>query len=76
MAATLYDRFVTNVLLLMESRGISQKELAARMKCSPSYVSQILSGYRIPTLETVENVAKSLGVDPSQLFFEKYAMAS
>lgn len=71
MTDKLYTRFVQNVRGVMQMKGLTQTDVAARMDCTPAYVSQILSGHRHPTLETVERVAKALRVDPEKLFSEK-----
>jgi len=49
---------------LIESKGLSKKELAERLKVSKSTVSRILDGNRNMTLETLVKVAFALGYKP------------
>jgi len=48
--------------------GISQEELAMRIGADQAYVSRIEAGQMNITLETVEELAKALGVQASELF--------
>lgn len=50
-------------------RGLSQKELAARAKCSLSYLSLIENEQRDPTLSVVKNIAIGLKMPLNILFF-------
>ena len=61
-AMNLQTRFATNVLILRKKRNLSQKDLADRMGVSNSYVSMLERGQRSPPLETIELIAKALGV--------------
>ncbi len=45
----------------------SQQDLARRARISPSYLSMIEQGKRIPNLETLTIVAKALGVPFEEL---------
>jgi transcriptional regulator with XRE-family HTH domain len=60
-------RFAENVHRLRLKNKLSQKELAKRVGISVSYVSMLERGHRSPPLETVEKLAKSLGVPPTKL---------
>lgn len=51
------------VLNRLEDLGMSQKELANKMNCSPQYVSKLLKGSENLTLETISKLEKSLGID-------------
>ncbi len=53
--------------LVRAARGISQGELAARARCSPSSISLIESGDRKPSLTMAQTLAKALKV-PFDLF--------
>lgn len=44
------------------SRAINQKQLASRVGITPSALSRIVSGDRNPKLETLEKIAKAIGV--------------
>jgi transcriptional regulator with XRE-family HTH domain len=48
--------------------GISQEELAARMKVEQGYISRLEGGIRNPTIDTIAQLAEALGVTPSLLF--------
>jgi transcriptional regulator with XRE-family HTH domain len=63
----LLDRFATNVRRYRAKRKLSQKALADRIGISVSYVSMLERGQRSPPLETIEKLAKALGVPPGSL---------
>lgn len=47
--------------------GLTQAELAARLKIGPSQVSLIESGKRQPSSRTIEDLSKALGIPRSLL---------
>jgi transcriptional regulator with XRE-family HTH domain len=49
------------------TRGWSQAELARRIDMQPAQLSQVLKGESSPGLDTVERIAKGLGVTVSAL---------
>jgi len=51
----------------MKERGYNQKELAERTGLTEAAVSKYLSGYRMPHLEILVLLAKSLGVTTDYL---------
>jgi transcriptional regulator with XRE-family HTH domain len=63
----LLTRFATNVRKLREKKKLSQKSLADKVGISVSYVSMLERGQRSPPLETIEKMAKALGVPPANL---------
>ena len=63
----LLTRFATNVRRLREKKKLSQKALADKVGISVSYVSMLERGQRSPPLETIEKMAKALGVPPAAL---------
>jgi transcriptional regulator with XRE-family HTH domain len=63
----LLDRFAANVRRFRAKKKLSQKALADRIGISVSYVSMLERGQRSPPLETIEKLAKALGVPPSTL---------
>ena len=63
----LLGRFATNVRRLRAKKGLSQKALADKVGISVSYVSMLERGQRSPPLETIEKMARALGVPPSAL---------
>ena len=52
---------------ILKQQGITQRELASRMKMMPEALSRVLSGGN-PTMTTLENIAKALGVGIEELF--------
>jgi transcriptional regulator with XRE-family HTH domain len=63
----LLTRFAGNVRRLRSKKHLSQKALADKVGISVSYVSMLERGQRSPPLETIEKMAKALGVPPANL---------
>jgi len=63
----LLTRFAGNVRRLRAKKKLSQKALADKVGISVSYVSMLERGQRSPPLETIEKMAKALGVPPGNL---------
>lgn len=63
----LLARFAANVRRLRAKKKLSQKALADKVGISVSYVSMLERGQRSPPLETIEKMAKALGVTPAAL---------
>jgi transcriptional regulator with XRE-family HTH domain len=63
----LLDRFAANVRRFRAKKKLSQKALADKIGISVSYVSMLERGQRSPPLETIEKLAKALGVPPGTL---------
>jgi transcriptional regulator with XRE-family HTH domain len=63
----LLTRFAANVRKLRAKKSLSQKALADKIGISVSYVSMLERGQRSPPLETIEKMAKALGVTPAAL---------
>ena len=63
----LLTRFAGNVRRLRSKKKLSQKALADKVGISVSYVSMLERGQRSPPLETIEKMAKALGVPPAAL---------
>jgi transcriptional regulator with XRE-family HTH domain len=63
----LLSRFASNVRRLRAKKKLSQKALADKVGISVSYVSMLERGQRSPPLETIEKMAKALGVPPSAM---------
>lgn len=63
----LLTRFAANVRRLRSKKKLSQKALADKVGISVSYVSMLERGQRSPPLETIEKMAKALGVPPAAL---------
>ena len=67
LSQRIYVAFVTNVRVRRDDLGISQKDLASKLCVSPSYVSQILSGHRRPGLDSLDEFARALEIEPADL---------
>jgi len=52
---------------LREARGLTQEELAERAEVSATYVGFVERGDNVPTLTIILQIAKALGVRPSEL---------
>ena len=52
---------------IRRARHLSQRQLAGRMQVPRTYISKIENGKAIPTLGSLERLAKALEVDVSQL---------
>jgi transcriptional regulator with XRE-family HTH domain len=64
---SLSDNVSRNILALREAKKLTQSVLAKKAKVSVSYVSMLERGVRVPPLETLEVIAKALGVPPLDL---------
>jgi transcriptional regulator with XRE-family HTH domain len=71
MSVRLSNAFIRNVRERMAAQGLSQTDLAKRLKVTPSFVSQMLSGHRRPGLESLEDFAKALSCEAADLIAEK-----
>ncbi len=63
----LADNVFRNILATREAKKLTQATLAKKAKVSTSYVSMLERGMRVPPLETLETLAKALGVPPLDL---------
>ena len=59
---TLYEDAISNICGLLNSRELTQAELAKRLGVSPGRVSHLLSGRRNLTLTTLADLAWALGM--------------
>ncbi len=48
------------ILTIMEEKSITKSMLARKMKMSPAHISQILSGHRNFTLDTLTSISMAL----------------
>lgn len=55
------------VKYLRKIKGLTQQELAEQTNLSQSYISAIEQGAKVPTLLTLDQIAKVLGVDSIDL---------
>jgi transcriptional regulator with XRE-family HTH domain len=56
------------IRFLRETRGMNQRELADRSKIDATEISRLEKGKSNPTHETLQRLAKGLGVPCSQIF--------
>lgn len=54
-----------------ESMELSQAQLAARAGFSTGYIFLLERGDRVPTLETIEHIARALNVKDPRLMFRR-----
>ncbi len=66
----LADLVAQNLRTVRAQRKLSQEALAAKARISVSYVSMLERGQRTPPLDTLEIIAKALGVSPLYLLQE------
>jgi transcriptional regulator with XRE-family HTH domain len=59
---TAVRRFSSRLYNLRMARNLTQEALAARAKLHPGFISTLERGTKIPSLVTVDQVAKGLGV--------------
>lgn len=59
-----------NVLRLRQEKGWSQENLAEASGLHRTYISQIETGTRNPTLGIIQRLAQALGVAPHELLQE------
>jgi transcriptional regulator with XRE-family HTH domain len=62
-----------NIKRLRLERGLTQEELAARIRINRNYVGMIERQENSPTVAMLERIAKALGIEPARLFEEKVA---
>ena len=64
---TLEERVTQNLRAARKQRKLSQEMVAQRAGVSVSYISMLERGRRSPPLETIEVLAKALGIQPIAL---------
>ncbi|MEP1229613.1 MAG: helix-turn-helix transcriptional regulator [Litorimonas sp.] len=68
MTSPLRKLFGTNLKAFRKERGYTQAELAERINRSVYLISQIERGENAPSFETIEDLCKTLGISPKDLF--------
>lgn len=63
----LSETVAKNIQLVRRQQKLSQQSLAKKARVSVSYVSMLERGLRVPPLDTLEVLAKALGVAPLYL---------
>jgi transcriptional regulator with XRE-family HTH domain len=65
--ATMVQLVAENLKITRIRKKLSQETLANKAGLSVSYISMLERGQRTPPLDTLELLAKALGVTPTQL---------
>ncbi len=73
LAMTLGGSVARNIRRLRQERGLTQEELAVRVRINRNYVGMIERQENSPTVAMLERIAKALGIEPARLFDEKAA---
>lgn len=60
-----YNTLAPLLSMLARASEIPLQDLARRAQCSPSYLSRILSGQRVPSWAITERLAKTCKADPA-----------
>lgn len=61
-----------NIRRLRLARGLSQEHLAFEAKLDPSFISEIETGVKSPTITTLQKIANALGVKVAEFFSEAH----
>lgn len=61
------DLFASRLSVLLDRRGLSQKDLARMVELTPAAISRYVRGERKPKAVIVAKIAKALDVQPEDL---------
>lgn len=64
----LRDLLIFNIKYYRYVNNYSQERLAELSKLSPRYITDVERGLHCPTIPKIESIAKSLNIEPYQLF--------
>ncbi|MEV0982443.1 helix-turn-helix transcriptional regulator [Streptomyces sp. NPDC049915] len=62
-----YNRLSPILSMLIRTAQLTNKEVSHKIGCSPSYLSRILTGERVPTWDLTRKFAHACGADPEVL---------
>ncbi|MEV5085947.1 helix-turn-helix transcriptional regulator [Streptomyces sp. NPDC056159] len=62
-----FNRLSPILSMLIRTAQLTNKEVSSRIGCSPSFLSRILSGERVPTWNMTRKFAQACGADPEVL---------
>ncbi|MFF9025744.1 helix-turn-helix domain-containing protein [Streptomyces eurythermus] len=62
-----YNRLAPILSMLIRTAQLTNKEVSQRIGCSPSYLSRIVTGERVPTWDLTRRFARACGADPEVL---------
>lgn len=72
LSDTLANAFRRNTRARMDALGMSQADLAEKLRVTPAFVSQMLSGHRNPGLNSLEDFAAALDIEAAELLRENF----
>lgn len=64
----LKDLLIFNIKYYRYVNNYSQEKLAELSKLSPRYITDVERGLHCPTIPKIESIAKSLNIQPYELF--------
>lgn len=64
----LRELLIFNIKYYRYVNNYSQEKLAELSKLSPRYITDVERGLHCPTIPKIESIAKSLNIEPYQLF--------
>lgn len=64
----LKDLLIFNIKYYRYVNNYSQEKVAELSKLSPRYITDVERGLHCPTIPKIENIAKSLNIEPYELF--------
>jgi len=65
---TLRDLLIYNIKYYRYLNNYSQEKLAELSMLTPRYITDVERGLHCPTIPKIESIAKSLNIEPHQLF--------
>jgi len=65
---SLRDLLIFNIKYYRYVNNYSQEKLADLSQLSPRYITDVERGLHCPIIPKIENIAKSLNIEPYQLF--------
>jgi transcriptional regulator with XRE-family HTH domain len=66
-AGPAFNKLASVLSMLARASELPLQDLARRSGCSPSYLSRILSGQRVPSWKITDGLARACGADPAIL---------
>jgi transcriptional regulator with XRE-family HTH domain len=66
--------FILNLKKFRKIEGISQMKLAERCETDVSYIGQIETGRRFPSIMLIEKMAQALKIEPHRLFMTEQGL--
>ncbi|MDR1419142.1 MAG: helix-turn-helix domain-containing protein [Treponema sp.] len=69
----LKDIFIVNLKKTRKERRVSQMKLAEMCNTAASYIGEIETGRKFPSVEMIEKIAKALDIEAYRFFVDKGA---